>query len=202
MKNSAFGSLTSTLTYKTGKTSETQWRWFQICLTGAVVTVQLHRPREANGLEMRACGINYGGVMSLIWSVLSRTMTQQSQKEDKRGSSFLAWVWKSVLCQNPHTGLERQTGFKEVGSDASNQESFVSVAIVLPVKGGWQPWHKIQFIPNHSGLIMLMQTEWWLGWGRGIIPEEDQSRFHNWPWRQNHSSSALCYLSLFFAPCY
>lgn len=83
---------------------------------------------------------------------------------------------RSRICQNPHTGLDWQTGCKEVGSDPSNQESFISVAIVLPMKGGWQPWHKIQFIPTQSGLIMLMQTEWWLGWDRGIIPEEDQSR--------------------------
>lgn len=99
MKNAAFGSLTSTLTSKTQKTSKTHLRWLQICLTGAVVTVQLHRLREGNGPEMRACGINYGRAMSFIWSILSRTMTQQSQKEKKRGSSFLAWVWKSVLCK-------------------------------------------------------------------------------------------------------
>lgn len=99
MKNGAFGSLTLTLTYQTRKTSETQLRWFQICLAGAVVTVQLHRLREGNGPEMRACRINYGRVMSLTWSILSRTMTRQSQKESKRSSSFLAWVWKYVLCK-------------------------------------------------------------------------------------------------------
>lgn len=99
MKNAAFGSLTSTLTSKTQKTSKTHLSWLQICLTGAVVTVQLHQLREGNGPEMRACGINYGRAMSFIWSILSRTMTQQSQKEKKTGGSFLAWVWKSVLCK-------------------------------------------------------------------------------------------------------
>lgn len=161
MKNS---SPNSTLTYKTRKTSGTHLRWFQTCLTGAVVTVRFHRPEHV-GFIMAA--------MSLIWSILSRTMTQQSQKERKKG--MLAWVWKCVACQNPHTGLDWRTGSTEVGSDPSNQKSFMSLAI-LPMKDGWQPLHKIQFIPNHSGLIMLMQTEWWLGWGRGIIPKEEPSR--------------------------
>lgn len=63
------------------------------------------------------------------------------------------------LGQNPQTGSDWQTGFKEAGSDPSNQESLTCAAIVLPMRDGWQPWHPIEFIPNHSGLIMLMQAD-------------------------------------------
>lgn len=46
---------------------------------------------------------------------------------------------------------------------------------------------QIQFLPNQSGQIMLIPTEWGLGIERWMIHWEDDPSgrlFHNWPWRQ------------------
>lgn len=66
---------------KLEKRARHTWGDSKICLTGAAVAAHLHRLRGGNGPEMRACGINYGPAMSSTWSIWSRTMIQQSQKE-------------------------------------------------------------------------------------------------------------------------
>lgn len=92
---------------KLEKRARHTWGDSRICLTGAAVAAHLHRLRGGNGPEMRACGINYGPAMSSTWSILSRTMIQQSQKEFKRGSSFFVWAWKQIKSDETITYLQK-----------------------------------------------------------------------------------------------
>lgn len=60
------------------------------------------------------------------------------------------------------------------------------MAIVHLITGDWQAYHEIQYTPNQSGQIMLIQTEWWLGIRWWMIPRKTHQErlFHKWPWRQ------------------
>lgn len=60
------------------------------------------------------------------------------------------------------------------------------MAIVHLITGDWQAYHEIQFTPNQSGQIMLIQTEWWLGirWWMIQRKTHQERLFHKWPWRQ------------------
>lgn len=157
-----------------------------------------HGLLEGNGPGMSACGINYGRVMSFIWPVCAELWHYKGKKKIKEAAlSLLQYesmffvkanlIKRSLfyikgggsvtnsnyICWNPRAGLDWRTGSREVSCDVTPIRK-ASCPCLLFFQ--WQPWRKIQFSLNHSPLIMLMQTEWWLGRERGLIPEEDQSR--------------------------
>lgn len=90
---------------KLEKRARHTWGDSRICLTGAAVAAHLHRLGGGNGPEMRACGINYGPATSSTWSILSRTMIQQSQEEMKIGSSIFVGAWKQIKSDETITYL-------------------------------------------------------------------------------------------------